>query len=749
MSATTVSTHQWLTSHGFKCVALHPKSKAAVSRAYVEANYSPPPITDFMNSAKNIGMVLGFRAGGGACDIDLDCPEAMKMAKDFLPATRAVFGRKSKPSSHFVYKITESCDTLQIADKSSVPIDGSKMMLELRADSKSAVQTVAPGSVHESGELVDWADESDHEPSTVAVADLVTSVKRLASAVMVVRHFWAKGLRYNNTLHIAGMMYKSGWSVDDAVHFFTTVIEHYSDRPHPHNIEAVRAAFQKGESGKPVAGFTALKSETGDDIGVLHLASLLRIKEDPVADALQSFGERWAVVHYAGKTRIASLTTQPGHKRKFFDVDDFHQWTANERVDVEVDGKTKVVPISKLWFPNARRYLTTFKPGVEDCDDINVWTGWATSPSKGDFSAFTELLTGLCGDQRLFDAVMQFLANIVREPMVKPKTILSFIGGQNAGKTLWGSYLKFLFGDFMDVFSTPDHITGRFNEHLTYLVLAISEEAVFAKNHQHQNQLKALSGDHTMTSEVKGGSVSRVPNYVRVVMFSNSPDAAPVEAGDSRYIIIDTRDFKCPTELAERVRREMNGDGPAALMHHLKTMDYDLNALYDAKEVMKSSASAINMKMSTEGPIAQWWRNVLHSGQMLPTSVCSLQKPYDADWPQVVARPALYNDFLEHCRTNNVRHVPHQVAFWLSMSKMTNNKLTNKTTEFSVITTGQEDPKWVLDLHKRRGKRVAPAVHNFPSLHDCRDAFCSYMGINVEWPEMDGATLEPTESLEY
>jgi hypothetical protein len=44
---------------------------------------------------------------GGLCDVDLDCTEAVVLAPAFLPPTHAVFGRKSKPRSHYLYRIAD------------------------------------------------------------------------------------------------------------------------------------------------------------------------------------------------------------------------------------------------------------------------------------------------------------------------------------------------------------------------------------------------------------------------------------------------------------------------------------------------------------------------------------------------------------------------------------------------------------------------------------------------------------------
>ncbi len=63
----------------------------------------------FNGKPQNIGVLLGNKSEG-LIDIDLDSPEAIKLADFFLPETKAVFGRNTKPKSHrlFIYNISKT-----------------------------------------------------------------------------------------------------------------------------------------------------------------------------------------------------------------------------------------------------------------------------------------------------------------------------------------------------------------------------------------------------------------------------------------------------------------------------------------------------------------------------------------------------------------------------------------------------------------------------------------------------------------
>jgi hypothetical protein len=87
---------------------------------------------------------------GGLVDADLDCPEALDLAPEILPPTAAIFGRPSKPKSHWLYSVEGVAQSLTFKD----PITGA-MLVELRGD--GGRQTLFPPSRHPSGERVKTA----------------------------------------------------------------------------------------------------------------------------------------------------------------------------------------------------------------------------------------------------------------------------------------------------------------------------------------------------------------------------------------------------------------------------------------------------------------------------------------------------------------------------------------------------------------------------------------------------------------
>src|SRR5258708_531804 len=78
----------------------------------------------------NVGVILGDTSGG-LTDIDLDCPEAIALAATILPQTGAIFGRESKPRSHFLY-CTQLAATYGKATQKFTDPNNQKTLLEVR-----------------------------------------------------------------------------------------------------------------------------------------------------------------------------------------------------------------------------------------------------------------------------------------------------------------------------------------------------------------------------------------------------------------------------------------------------------------------------------------------------------------------------------------------------------------------------------------------------------------------------------------
>jgi replicative DNA helicase len=171
---------------GWCVTPIKPRQKRPELDNWPQVRIGSDEVPRYFKPNSNIGVVLGD-ASGGLVDIDLDCPEAVALAPQILPPT-IEFGRPSARRSHWLYQARGArTEKFQELDRS--------MLVELRANKTSAegegMQTVFPGSVHESGELVTWEEDSaSAEAVELTPEKLRRLVAQLAAAALLMKHGW-------------------------------------------------------------------------------------------------------------------------------------------------------------------------------------------------------------------------------------------------------------------------------------------------------------------------------------------------------------------------------------------------------------------------------------------------------------------------------------------------------------------------------------------------------------------------------
>jgi len=712
-----MQTLAWAKKQGFKPVPLRFKSKAAINDKFIDPKYDP---TDEPWNTKElgIGIVTGPQQSGPV-DVDIDCEEAAFFAAKFLPQTSAVFGRKSKPKSHYLYRV----EVEEFGKKSFIDPITRSTIIELRGD--GGHQTVFPGSVHETtGELVEWTETPFPEVQNTNDEALTFAVRKVAIAVLVARHMWHEGQRNEIVKHLAGLLFYLEWP-EGEVHTLVQAVMEYTGDDDKTRLRTVQATFEKGEKGGKITGSNTLRLLLGDGRIVDRI---LEWAGSQASAVLQDYNERFAIVTVRGKFRIAETTgIEKGEPPTLFAKEDFVNLMETDKV--EVDGKN--VLKARLWLANPRRRTyrsMDFLPGVEDSSPIlNLWTGWAIQPdpTKSCRCWLDLLYYTICGgNDDAFTWMINWFANILREPMNKTLTCPVIVGRQGAGKSLLLSYFGRLLGPGYMVVTNEEHVYGRFNRHLSTTLLLHSEEALYGGDKKHRGIIKSLITDEFRIFEQKGVDAERVKNFMRLVLTSNEAHAAPTEIQDRRFTVLDLQDRKISPEAAKEVMLEMRDGGPAALFHHL------LNGIkYDPilpRTNLKNDALA-RMKKINFSPVAAWWYDTLNSGQILPDYLQWAQRPSHEDWPVMVSSKALTVAFQLRCREKNYKYAIDDVAFSFQLNNMLNVKLERAQRRF-VNPCSDNAPREVSLMQTKQY-----TILNMPPLEHAKKAFVNFMGQPLEW----------------
>lgn len=247
---------------GWSPVPVPYKSKGPNIRDWHSLRITEQDAEQFFDlSAQNIGVLLGSPSNG-LTDVDLDCPEALALAGAFLPPTEASFGRRSTPRSHRLYRTalgeTEERATLTFKD----PETGA-MLVEVRIGGAAAAQTVFPGSVHPSGEAIEWADAGC--PREIKGEALKQSVSTLAALSLLIRHWPAQGSRHEAALVLGGFFARCGGTfATRAADLVELIAEEAGDEELRDRRRAAQDAVAEHERGGHAYGLRKLKEVFGE-----------------------------------------------------------------------------------------------------------------------------------------------------------------------------------------------------------------------------------------------------------------------------------------------------------------------------------------------------------------------------------------------------------------------------------------------------------------------------------------------------
>ena len=171
-----------------------------------------------------------------------------------------IFGRQSKPASHYFYR----CNPIVRSRKYIDPVN-KKTIVELRCQKTTGgmgLQTVVPPSVHESGEQVRFEPCYDGAPAEVTANALMDAVRQIAATALLARYWPKEGSRHDAFLALAGTLRRAGWQLDRAVAFHRAIYSVlWPGCPDMHACATeVESTFKKQDVGGETTGFRALSA---------------------------------------------------------------------------------------------------------------------------------------------------------------------------------------------------------------------------------------------------------------------------------------------------------------------------------------------------------------------------------------------------------------------------------------------------------------------------------------------------------
>ena len=626
---------------GWSVVPLVPGTKAACAENWTNLQFSP---ADFRE-----GDNIGLRSVAGVVVSDPDAPEAVVAAARFLPHTRAVFGRTSKPASKRVYQ-SELDAPLQFKD----PVT-KEMLLELRVGH----QDMCPPSMHPNGETLRWEGGSipPRESAATAPAATLAEQSRHAATAALLGRYWPDAGRHDLRLAVARVLLDTLHIPDAAA---TAILETAcriggSDADGIADAaKAVQATRRRLDAEEPATGSTAMAELMPH--GRVIVAALRKWygKSDAIAERIEQLNERFAIVCVGPKV-VVMETWPDGGIKELWSFDEFRRLLIKERVAVTSDGKTKIRPVADVWLQDSRgrRYdrLIYAMPGSAEQqrpDDYNGWLGFTVQPAPGDWSRNREHLRRIIcrNDAKVFDWVFNWLAALVQLPGKHAMTAIVLRGGEGTGK---GHFAHQMVGalfhkqQYLHILGA-EALTGRFNEHLSGKVLIYADESTWGGDPRAVDKLKGMVTESTIPIERKFLPLVEEPSALHIIIASNNEWPVSIPMGDRRFMVLDVDESEKQNDAYFLpLRAELANGGLAAFLHDLLQHKVDTHAL--RHPLVTTGKRDITVRSLS--PIQRWWFEKLQTGGFVKH-----RKDKDGtfvefvEWPAKVQKDELHDDYL-------------------------------------------------------------------------------------------------------
>jgi putative DNA primase/helicase len=249
---------------GWAPVPIPARQKGPQIPGWQRLRMSASDVPRYFIGGQNIGIITG-KASGWLVTVDLDCPEAVTLARRFLKPT-LTGGRQSVPDGHWWY-ISPGLEHREFEGIPKTPSEGT--ILELRSTDH---QTVVEPSVHPSGERYRWS-RSGLEPLKISAEDLTSAVRCLAASALIACHLpeskerGGRGGRYHYALALAGYLLRHQEPQENVEKLLKAAwdakgwrgIERHRKSSYSGIERAVRDTAQKLRRGDPTTGGRTLE----------------------------------------------------------------------------------------------------------------------------------------------------------------------------------------------------------------------------------------------------------------------------------------------------------------------------------------------------------------------------------------------------------------------------------------------------------------------------------------------------------
>lgn len=449
-----------------------------------------------------------------------------------------------------------------------------------------------------------------------------------------------------------------------------------------------------------------------------------RAREEAIDPWLRKLNEEHAVIEdIGGRCRVVSEVMDFALKRPRLSRQSFEDFRNRYMhilvtVGTDKDGNEVKMPLGKWWLQNAnrRQYRTiVFAPGREVGDAYNLWQGFACEARPGKCELFMKhVRENVCrGNEVYSEYLLSWMARCVQQPDSPGQVAVVLRGRMGTGKGTVVKHFGSLWGRHYLHVSDPKHLVGSFNAHLRDCVVLFGDEAFYAGDKKHESILRTLVTEETIMVEAKGVDAEAAPNYVHLMMASNSEWVVPAGADERRYFILDVGDAAMQDKsYFAAIQREMDNGGREALLHFLMTRDL---SSFEVRSFPKTEALQ-EQKVMSMSPEEQWWFEKLVDGTLTGRG-----------WAGEVAKADLQRDYINYAERQKIMRRASPTALGKFLKRVLPAAYPQTFQKLADVT---EQDRW----GREDVRRAKVWFYGFPSLDAARAHWDDRFGGPYQWP---------------
>ena len=480
----------------------------------------------------NIGLVLDDHS-----DTDVDNPVARSFInKGYLKPCSSVYGRKSNPRSHFVFKGVNKHKKFAL-HKDLEPwfkkFPHKATLIELR--SGEGKQSIVPGSTVE-GEKVEWEVYEGISPYD---GDLFEDVSKIATATALTILYPASGQRDDYCYAIACILAEdTEWKTED-IDKYVDDIAKVSGDPDSRDGKGTHARKQIEEKNRlnsfqslvQIFGWIGASSPNEklmelieryfyfEDIGEMY---------DPAIEQYYKkteFNNKWLYDFPGDKkgtsTAFASLLKHPSFQEKKLISRQFLPHHDFPIAEIKVEDKHPLLMPGKYF---------------------NLYSGHPLEADEGDVAMVIKHYVRIFGEVN-WKHIEQYIAFCVRNPGVKTRWLPLVVSVEGVGKGLLMRMISKMLGyKYVNENVSFKDITEKHSTIVVGSLFICLNEVVLDKQYSTKrtisSQIKPFISDDFLNINEKGKNPFKYLNNCNGMIFSNDKDCLHVDTSSRRYLVI-------------------------------------------------------------------------------------------------------------------------------------------------------------------------------------------------------------------